>query len=1060
MKDGNTLSAVSSGDTHKRKLFPELLGVLERSGSIKALRERSLRIIAEVSGASRVCLSIDSGNSQYFGCWTDGSVDELNQAQSVVATLPARLAESIFVPDTNRETRLTSLASEFRKRKVRSGALVPLLLNSRRCGWLELHYCESYKRWSSIDRLELEQVAQYLAAKLSDARQVLRAVPSPSEEMARGLEVYKLRYQRLLEYGNILVIRTDSEFRVTEVIGDCKHLLGVEPEEFANAERPLWRRVVDKSDLVRLRQKLTRVMGAPREINEEFRIINQETGEVRWLLARGVPLFTDRKELIGWEGIGLDITERREAQEIVVSQSKRIEALYAVSKALQYNLDPSLVTLKGLRALVRATNSDSGLGLFYDGDRDNFELVAAEGVSASYIEEVEKRVNEESLVRYAVERGEGLRIDNIQNDDRAVVKLASKEGLKATIVMPLIAEGKVLGALVIFRKRAKKYSELDFELVSAAANQIALATHQAELYSSQKRQASSFAALYRLSHELSRHLTPKEVSQHAFTVLHEELACKRMWLGVVNEQGTHIVGQAGFGPGIRKRITEVQIELHLEHNALDEALRTKEPVIVRKNDKLECSGLNLIMKKLNLGSFAIVPLVSLGQPIGVLVVEPSVDTGFFTPAKMTLLRNMANEIATVLMAKRFESKMSEAGKMRMAGLFASGVAHNFNNLLQAVMGQASLLEMQLDKKSPQFSSVKMINEAARKGANLVRQLLTFSQQSKEEREDISMNDLVNESLELYRSILGSSIRLELDLSSKLPAVNVDSGQLQQVISNMLFNAKDALREKGGIVRVSTTRVRLKSGEIDPELPPGEYVRVNVEDNGSGMNEEACSRCFEPFYTTKNVDSVTGIGVSGSGLGLSSAYSIVKGHDGLITVQSKPGLGSTFSIYLPVIELEDSDRSKAFSAEIACAGIDRRSLAACRATFDSLGCHCAQFASKEDLLEAVQANQKLRMILLDTDYEGEGTEELLKSIRAIRPKLAVLIATDDYAHWSSLLSSYGDLHLLEKPLGVWVLHDIGQSIFGEGLASNGSKRVFRSSANGLQEQPAKSKGSRI
>ncbi len=537
---------------------------------------------------------------------------------------------------------------------------------------------------------------------------------------------------------------------------------------------------------------------------------------------------------------------------------------------------------------------------FFDEQSKTLELAAAEGVGEKYVAEVERLINGPSLVRYTIAHKETLRVDNIQLDERAVIRTAKIEGLKSAIVAPLITGQRALGAIVVFRKEVRAYSDADMVVVTAAANQVASATWQAELYAGERRQASYFGALYRLSHELSGHLSPKEISQRAFHILNRELACKRMWLGVMNEQGTHLVGQAGFGPGVRKSLVTLQVEVERgSDNSLSNALERKEPIVVTAGDWSKCEGLDRIITKLNPGAFVIVPLVSLGQSIGALVIEPTVSTGFFSPTRLSFLASMASEIAVVLLANRFQSKVAEADKMRMAGLFASGIAHNFNNMLQAILGQASLLELQTEGRQSVKEAASVIKGAAQRGAALVKQLLSFSSVEVSQRVKFNVHDLIDQSRDLYRAILGSGIELVVEDYKNEDLVLADKNQIQQVISNLLMNAKEAIGGKVGTVSIKIKDVLLRPGEVDPELIPGRYLRIDIKDNGIGMSDEVRSRCFEPFFTTKNVDAVTGIGISGSGLGLSTAYSIMRQHDGLITAQSDSMTGSIFTLYLPI-----------------------------------------------------------------------------------------------------------------------------------------------------------------
>ncbi len=894
-------------------------------------------------------------------------------------------------------------------------------------GAIELHFGDAYHRWRREELFLIEQLSQLLAVALERFSTSTAAITDNSAE-----------YERVAEYGNLLIVRTDRELRITSVFGSTERITGIKLNDFLN-DSDIWMRVIYPQDLVKLSRKIARMRLSPSEISEEIRILHQESGALRWILLRAIPLYDKGRNFIGWEGFGLDITDRYEAQQGLKAQSKRVEALYQISRALQFTMDPALVVLKGLKSLIKATNSDAGIGLFYDRNSEMLELVAAEGLSQQYVAAVNKVINGPSLVRYAIDNREGILLDNIQQDSRAAVEVAKIEDLKSTIVMPLMIDQTVLGALVLFCRKASRYSNADFELVEAAANQVVLVCKQADFYAAEKRQASSLAALYRLSHELAKHTATKEIAESAFPVIQEEFGCKRIWFGVINDQGTHIVGQAGYGPGIRQSIIDVQIELDLRHDFLDDAIKSKKPVIVKPGEPMECSGLARIMKKLKPGTFIIVPLISLGQVMGILVVEPSVPSNFFAQSKLPLLRSMASEIANVILARRFEYRMAEADKMRMAGMLASGVAHNFNNMLQAVMGQASLIEMQLPEDSMLRPSAKMIVEAAHRGALLIKQLLSFSRAESVSCVPISLKKMLLDSNDFYRSVLGSAVALNVEIGEDVPEVKADYNQLQQVIANILVNAKEAINFKtDGKVDLSLKRVRLLSGEVDPELPPGVYVRLDISDNGAGMDAERQRRCFEPFFTTKNTDSGSGVGISGSGLGLSTAYSIIRQHDGMLTVRSSPGQGSVFSLLIPALvaikESAKTEQTKYEALDVMIFDLDDSTSLSVKSALESIGLNSAIYSDREDLFKTVKESSKVSLLIFDAERYGYEFEEMISKIRAMKPELKILISALNYTRWQRIFGHLEGIEIIEKPIGVWAVHSAAKRLLGRNNAT--------------------------
>ncbi len=927
------------------------------------------------------------------------------------------------------ETRLRAEAvvhDYLRALGVRAALVVPVYVRGALSGWIELLASSRPVYWTREAVQTMQSVAEVLGYAQQQRLEVAEKLLSERKALEAELSEMRNQYSRLVQYGSILMVRTNSLLEIVAVSGDCQTMLGVSEESLLH-DSSVWMRCIYAHDRRVLMRSVRSLKDEQSELQAEVRIKHQASGSDRWIMIRALPLFDAQGSFQGWEGFGLDITDKHQARDEVLDQSKRIEALYEVSRALQVNLDPALVTLRGLRAVIRATNSNSGLVCLYDRDQDQLELVSSEGLSNTYVEEVSKILSGNSLVRLAVMQREGLLINNVQEDSRAAVEIARKEGLRSTIIMPLLVKDEVQGALVLFCKKANRYSAKDFDLVSAAASQICLAVRQAESYLSEKRQVSTLGALYRLSHELTKHSSPKQIAEHAFPIVQGELACKRMWLGVLNEQGTHLVGQAGFGPGIRARLTGLHIDLSESFELLSEALQKKQPVVVKAGQEFECGRLTRLLKRLKLGLFVLVPLVSLGQVVGLLIVEPAFPSSFLLQRKISGLASMAAEIAAVILSRRFEAKISEAEKMRVAGLLASGVAHNFNNMLQAVMGQASLIEMQLPKGSPLLPSSRMIVEAANKGASLIKQLLSFSMPGPAAKAQISLARLVRDSADLYRSVLGPGVELEMRLNDELAEVRADVSKMQHVLTNLLLNAKEALEGRANPqVRLASQKVRLAAGEVDPDLAPGEYVRLDVQDNGRGMDAEKQSRCFEPFFTTKNVDARTGIGFSGSGLGLSTAYSIIKSHEGAITVSSTAGEGSIFSIYLPFAALgvaphaEDAPVPEKIRQALLCVHETEE-----RESIESLlktsGFKSVTLAEQGTLIPSVSAlSPQPQLIVLDLDSVSGDANSLVAQVRSVSPESRVFCLCNDLEKWSTILGAHQLLFILERPVSVWAL----------------------------------------
>lgn len=929
----------------------------------------------------------------------------------------------IVINDLQRARVAGELALELAVRKVRSCGMFPVVVGGRLSGIVECFYTRSYHRWRQE---ELEAFAD-LGSGLSFGGQN-GSTSSKSATMSAS-EDLQSQYRRMARYGNIIILMTDAQFRISDVFGNTEQLLGI-PASKMLSNAAIWDSILDPRDRDMLRRRIVRLRIERDELREEVRVIHQRSGEARWMMLRAVPHFSAQGAFLGWEGFGIDITDRRQSQELLVAQNRRLEALFEVGRALQGQLDPTILALKGLKAVISATGSDCGYAVIAKPDGGELEVVAAQGLSEKYLETMRPVLKGPSLLWHTVGTGEGLVVGDMQSDPRAAASLAKLENIRSAILVPLAAEGQVLGALVLFKRLPNAYAAADYDLAQAAAAQISLAVRQGELFESERRHNDSLSALYRVSQELGKHRTVAEIAQHTFPILERDFGLKRGWLGIMNEQGTHIAGQAGFGPGVSKKLQQVQVEMSLRHDFLDDAVRTQRPVMVKAGQNLECSGLNGIVQRLSSDLLVIIPLVSLGQTVGLMVVEPHTPGSFVHEGRLQILVTVASEMATVFMARRFEHKMSESLKMRMAGLLASGVAHNFNNLLQAILGQVSLIELQSPAGSQAAESARLITEAAKRGASLVSQLLNFASQAPGTKQHLSVNELLKGSAQLHESLLGRRIQLVFEPGPDCPDVMGDSSQVQQVVAALVANAKDAIRpDTPGVVKLSTTKVRLRTGEVDPNLAPGVYVRLDVQDNGGGMSSEQQARCFEPFYTTKNVDPGTGIGLTGSGLGLSAAYSIVKQHEGAITVDSVLGQGTTFSVYLPVLSVragaggEGADRAMRPTDKggVILLGMTPAEQPYFSSLFGSLGCKARAAYDASQVREILRREPgSWGVLAVDLDALDESAPEVCTQLLHENSELCIVGLGTLVREWAAKLPGSARIELVDKPVGMWAV----------------------------------------
>ncbi len=252
------------------------------------------------------------------------------------------------------------------------------------------------------------------------------------------------------------------------------------------------------------------------------------------------------------------------------------------------------------------------------------------------------------------------------------------------------------------------------------------------------------------------------------------------------------------------------------------------------------------------------------------------------------------QVLDITEQKKLEEQLLHAQKMEAIGILAGGIAHDFNNLLTAIRGCADMALFEVDASHPVCRDLKEIQSASERAAELTRELLLFSRKQPMKFISMNLNDIVDHLYKIFMRLIGEDIKVYTDFNPKLWSINADKGTLEQVVMNLIVNARDAMPHGGKMtIKTDNTVINKSCRKVFPEAKSGNFVVLSVTDTGIGMTKETIQHLFEPFFTTK------GIG-KGTGLGLSVVYGIVREHGGWINVYSEPGQGTTFKIYFPAI----------------------------------------------------------------------------------------------------------------------------------------------------------------
>jgi PAS domain S-box-containing protein len=342
--------------------------------------------------------------------------------------------------------------------------------------------------------------------------------------------------------------------------------------------------------------------------------------------------------------------------------------------------------------------------------------------------------------------------------------------------------------------------------------------------------------------------------------------------------------------------------------------------------------------------------------------------------------------------KQAEQALQQAQRLDSIGTLAGGVAHDFNNLLMAIMGNATLARLGLAPSHPAFERIDNIISYVRDASALTKQLLEFARGGKYEVKTTNLNHLVEKTASLF-SRTKKEITVQTELFPGLWTVEVDRGQIEQVLLNLLVNAWQAMPD-GGRVMIQTANASLDSDECQAlNIAPGRYVRIRVTDTGIGMDKEIQTKIFEPFFSTKDRGR-------GTGLGLASAYGIVKNHDGMISVHSEKGHGAQFDIYLPAVEkpveaVEEKVEAQtvAGSENILLVDDEQMILEIGKAMLIELGYHPLAASNGREALEIYAQNKgKIDLVILDMIMPAMGGGETYDRLKALDPGAKVLLAS--------------------------------------------------------------------
>ncbi|MBI5634063.1 MAG: PAS domain S-box protein [Nitrospirae bacterium] len=389
--------------------------------------------------------------------------------------------------------------------------------------------------------------------------------------------------------------------------------------------------------------------------------------------------------------------------------------------------------------------------------------------------------------------------------------------------------------------------------------------------------------------------------------------------------------------------------------------------------------------------------------------------------KNNALIGLIHVVRDITERKKLEDQLRQAQKMEAIGQLAGGVAHDFNNILSAIMGYGHLLRMKMDDNDPLRNYVEQTLEASERAATLTHSLLAFSRKQMISLKLVNLNELVKRFEKFLLRLIREDIEFKTVCSDENITVMADTGQIEQVLMNLVANARDAMPDAGRLT-IGTGLVHIEDEfmKIDGHGKAGDYAVITVSDTGIGMDEKTREKIFEPFFTTKEQGK-------GTGLGLSMVYGIIKQHGGYVTVYSEPGQGTTFKIYLPFVrphagaetaeEHKESVPLRGGSETILIAEDDEALRKLASTVMGQFGYQVIEAVDGEDaVLKFIENKDRIQLVILDAIMPKKNGRQAYDEISAIAPNVKTLFAS---GYSADVISPTGVLekgmHFINKPV---------------------------------------------
>jgi len=620
-------------------------------------------------------------------------------------------------------------------------------------------------------------------------------------------------------------------------------------------------------------------------------------------------------------------------------QKRELLALNTIAEAVTRSVEIDLLLREAIREVRRLLEVDFGWIYYIEGGK--LILRQADGVVPPQQHIIEPNIDaEHPEILWARQPRVRRKSRKFQKPDWPFGPIAAWGSV------PIKVKDRFAGVLVVASRDRTAIPEKQLGLLAAFSNQIGVALENATLFEQLRNSEERYMDLF-------------EHSPDMYHIVNEDgviISCNQTESDRLGYRKEELVGYSVlkiYPPAYHEKALKLLREIFgegLRVSGLEEQIMTKA-----------------------------------GEVVDVSVSASIIYDEFQKPA---LIRVAARDITE---KKKLESKIMHAQRIDSIGNLAGGIAHDFNNILTSILGSTSIMKRKMRTTNTWFHFADIIETAAKRGAGLTRQLLTFARKSTPQFRPIVVNDIIEETLRLFERSIDKSIVVDKVYCNDMAIIKGDDGQIQQAILNLLINARDAMPGGGTITITSElTPPDLRSATVIGEPRPGEFASIVIKDTGVGISHADQQRIFEPFFTTKE---------KGTGLGLSVVYGVVNSHGGFVSVQSRPDEGSQFSMFFPLLADREkfhrtlrSQKLRHGNERILVVDDEEHVRELIGRMLQSLGYKVEAVEDGQDALAAITKKPRFDAVILDMNMPKMSGKETFAKLKEVKPDLKVVVST--------------------------------------------------------------------